>query len=68
MNKDTKTKKCLYCNSEIEREGFCSREHKVAYRIKEDSVLNKFAPVVKSRGMSPEEIKMQNDFLKKSNN
>ena len=63
MNAEVKTKRCLYCNTEIERQGFCSREHKALYRIKEDRILNKFAPVVKSRGMSENELKLQNEYL-----
>lgn len=57
--------RCLYCQTEIERDGFCSREHKVLFRIKEDSALNRFAPVVKSRGMSENELKLQNDYIER---
>lgn len=54
--------KCRYCQKESSSE-FCSKEHKKRFYDRIEDALIQNCPPIVSKGLTPEQVQMQQEFL-----
>ena len=58
-------KNCKVCGK-VSKDDLCSKDCKRVFNNRIEDALNVHAPRIKGRGLTPNEIKMQEEFIKKN--